>query len=180
MDINHDEERESGPALQDGWGVSPVMSHWRMARQCWRRLAHRLSFQLVPKHSYPLRPISRVRNTHVRWTRTASAGRGGNFYQTRVTVAFFFKDTPSLLRKESLPINVVVICCLMPFLSVENEWALSVTVQQSLFIAFSHNSFQQISLKKAQKCYRNKNTLQVFQSKTDFILNILNQELRGW
>lgn len=48
MDINHQEKH--GPVVSpvDGWGVSAVMSPWQMNWPSWQRLAHHLSFQLVP------------------------------------------------------------------------------------------------------------------------------------
>ncbi len=67
MDINHGERCKPGPAPEDGCGVSTVMSPWRMAWRCWRRLAHRLSFQLVPKHNYS---HAGEKRTHIRITNT--------------------------------------------------------------------------------------------------------------
>lgn len=48
MDINHQEKHGPVVSAVDGWGVSAVMSPWQMNWPCWQRLAHRLSFQLVP------------------------------------------------------------------------------------------------------------------------------------
>lgn len=48
MDINHQEKHGPVVSAVDGWGVSTVMSLWQMDWPCWQRLAHRLSFQLVP------------------------------------------------------------------------------------------------------------------------------------
>lgn len=72
MDINHQEEHGSVAPGGDGWGVSAVMSPWQMDRPCWLRLAHRLSFQLVPHTTTHLTHNLQVTQaqTHTLWPQT--------------------------------------------------------------------------------------------------------------
>lgn len=71
MVINHLEKLGPVVSAVDGWGVSAVMSPWQMNWPCWQRLAHRLSFQLVPHPRTHLTRKLQVTHeeTNSTWTR---------------------------------------------------------------------------------------------------------------
>lgn len=92
MDINH-QEKPAPVVAVDGWGVSAVMSSWQMNWPCWQKLAHRLSFQLVPHPRTHL--THRLQETNSMWTRKHTPAGAALSRSTHLTGyhlhVFFFK-----------------------------------------------------------------------------------------